>query len=113
MASDVLRWCPHCRRVTQNALTSPPVYDAPWIVDQAASGEEPPRVARLKRYCAGCGEIWESVEAPISLLDELPQLQEKLEDARRQLAMLRLLLARDRHEEESESRHTIPLRRAA
>jgi hypothetical protein len=111
MSLDALRWCPHCRSVTQNALTSPPVCDAPW--DLAPAGDAAPRVARLKRYCGACGEIWESVEAPAALLEDVVQLHEKLEDARRQLAMLRLLLARDRHEEEHEGRQTIPLRRAA
>jgi hypothetical protein len=83
-------------------------------MDHAAdAADDSPRVARLKRYCGACGEIWESVEAPAALWRDLLQLPDKLEDARRQLAMLRLLLARDRREEESEARQTIPLRRAA
>jgi hypothetical protein len=86
------------------------VYDASLGNDLA---EASPRVARLKRYCASCGEIWESVEAPLSVLEEHLQLHSKLEEARRQLAMLRLLLARDRHFEEDDAVKTIPLRRAA
>jgi hypothetical protein len=70
-------------------------------------------VARFKRYCDNCQTIWESVEAPAEMVNELLQTHEKLEDARRQLAMLRLLLARDRQPIDSQSRQTIPLRRVA
>jgi hypothetical protein len=110
MSADAVRWCPHCRSLTQNALTAPPVCDARWSDDPADGA---PRVARLKRYCERCGEIWESIEAPAALLDDLLQLPIKLEEARRQLAMLRLLLARDRHDAEDDVVKTIPLRRAA
>ncbi len=111
MSSDaIVRWCPHCRKLTQNALTAPPVYDARLTEDPA---DETPRVCRLKRYCSDCGEIWDSVEAPVSVLNDLLQLPAKLEEARRQLAMLRLLLARDRHALEDETPATLALRRAA
>jgi hypothetical protein len=109
MSDSSVRFCPHCRRLTHNAVTSPPVYDA-RLGDGPA--DDAPRVTRLRRYCANCGEMWESVEAPLAVLDELLQLQTRLEDAKRQLAMLRLLLACDRREAE-ETPQTIPLRRAA
>jgi hypothetical protein len=110
MHSDAVRWCPHCRRLTQNAVTAPPRYDAP-LFDGAA--DDSPRVTRLKRYCEQCGEIWDSVEAPARLVDDLLEVETRLEDYRRQLAMVRLLLARDRHVAEEQPRATIPLRRAA
>ncbi len=109
-SAAIVRWCPHCRKLTQNALTAPPVYDAPLTDDPTA---EAPRVCRLKRYCDDCGEIWESVEAPVAVLNDLLQLPAKLEEARKQLAMLRLLLARDRHTLEDETPTTLSLRRAA
>ncbi|MBW3598862.1 MAG: hypothetical protein KY475_16505 [Planctomycetes bacterium] len=109
MSEPHVRWCPHCRRLTQNAIAAPPAYDARWSDDPAFESQ---RVARLKRYCGACGEIWEAVEAPASLMDDLLELPAQLEDARRQLAMLRLLLARDRQNAE-ESPATLPLRRAA
>jgi hypothetical protein len=110
MHSETVRWCPHCERLTHNVVTAPPMYDAP-LYDGAA--DDRPRVARLKRYCEQCGEVWASIEAPQMFLDDLLQVEGRLEDYRRQLAMVRLLLARNRHESESESRATIPLRRAA
>lgn len=110
MSADfTVRWCPHCRNLTQNALTAPPVYDARLGDDPA---DDTPRVAQLKRYCERCGEIWESVEAPRTLVDELLQVQTRLDEAKRQLAMLRLLLARDRHDADEKPK-TIPLRRVA
>ena len=104
-----VRWCPHCRGLTQNALAAPPVYDARWSEDPA---DEDRRVARLRRYCSSCNQVWEAVEAPAELMDDILELPARLEEARRQLAMLRLLLARDRHDAE-EAPATIPLRRAA
>jgi hypothetical protein len=111
MHSDVVRWCPSCRRLTRNVVTAPPVYDA-RLSD--AAPDDTPRVTRLKRYCENCGEVWESVEAPRVLFDDLLEVETRLEDYRRQLAMVRLLLARDRHQAApAPHRQTIPLRRAA
>jgi hypothetical protein len=96
--------------LSHNAVAAPVNCEAQ--ISESA-GDELPRVARLKRYCCACGEIWDSVEAPAALMDDLFELPDKLEDARRQIAMLRLLLARDRREIDDELRQTIPLRRAA
>jgi hypothetical protein len=110
MSSHTIRWCPHCQRLTHHVLAAPAVYDA--VLFEGAA-EDSPRVAKLKRYCEHCGEVWDAVEAPLSLLEELLHVEEKLHESKRQLAMLRLLLARERREAESDARPTIPLRRAA
>jgi hypothetical protein len=100
--------------LTHNVVTAPPVYDAP-LYDGAGDGA--PRVTRLTRYCEQCGEVWPSIEAPQAVVADLLEVESRLEDYRRQLAMVRLLLARNRHENrhdaDTESRTTIRLRRAA
>jgi hypothetical protein len=110
MSSDTIRWCPSCQRLTHNIVAAPAAYEV-VLFDEAEV--DAPRVTKLMRYCQGCGEVWASVEAPLTLLEDLLRAEEKLQESKRQLAMLRLLLARDRHAAETEARQTIPLRRAA
>jgi hypothetical protein len=55
---------------------------------------------RRRLYCLECGAIWDSLELPTEVVTELLAARDGLEDARRQIAMLRLLIAKDRLAEE-------------
>lgn len=49
-----------------------------------------------RNYCTACGQIWESVELPRPFVRSLLALEEELEEQRRQVAMLKFLLASER-----------------
>lgn len=93
--------------------------DVAMLAAPLASDE--PQPFRRKLYCTECRSIWESLELPQEYVQQLHQTREELEDARRQLAMLRFLRASEKHENpqvaEPEETEELPLqhiqRRAA
>ena len=101
--------CPQCQHENREGARFCSECGAAFPIRCAACGAVAPPGSK---YCDCCGEIWEAVEAPASLIDAALELPARLEEAQRQLAMLRLLLARDRAVDE-EAPASIPLRRAA
>ena len=96
--SDATRWCPHCRRPTQNAPL-PQLSDDVAMFDPLP-GAGGPQAFRRKLYCVECTSIWESLELPSEFVKSLLAMREALEQAQRQVAMLRLLAAKARQDEE-------------
>jgi hypothetical protein len=89
-----LRWCPGCNA---RAVTAP----LPQLAEDAElsrplrAGEATEGFFR-RNYCTACGHIWESVELPQPFVQSLLALEEELEEQRRQVAMLKFLLASER-----------------
>src|SRR5690606_11599810 len=89
-----LRWCPGC---CARAVIAP----LPQLADDAElsrplrAGEATEGFFR-RNYCTSCGHIWDSVELPQSFVQSLLALEEELEEQRRQVAMLKFLLASER-----------------
>ncbi len=89
-----LRWCPGCNA---RAVTAP----LPQLADEAELSQQfragdPTEGFVRRNYCTACGQIWESVELPRAFLQSLLALEEELEEQRRQVAMLKFLLASER-----------------
>jgi hypothetical protein len=99
--SDATRWCPHCRRPTQNA-------PLPQLAEDVAlfgplPGSDDPQAFRRKLYCTECTAIWESLELPSEFVKSLLAARQSLEESQRQIAMLKLLQARQRQAEQQQS----------
>jgi hypothetical protein len=67
-------------------------------------------------YCLACSHIWSSIELPEGYVHELLAKDRELEQLRRELAMARLLLAKDQQvaaSPASEKKQSLRVRRAA
>ena len=95
---DATRWCPHCRRATTNAPL-PQMADDVALFD-ALPGSDEPQGFRRRLYCLECTAIWESLELPREFVKDLLAARVALEEARRQIAMLRFLSAKERQAEQ-------------
>lgn len=96
--TDATRWCPHCQRPTINA-------PLPQLADDVAMfgplpGTDDPQAFRRRLYCTECTSIWDSLELPSEFVKSLLAARHALEEAQRQMAMLRLLAARQRQAEQ-------------
>lgn len=88
------RWCPHCRKPTENAPLPQLAGDAARLAPLSPLDDA--QAFHRKLYCLECRAIWEAVELPAEELAALLEARDQLEEARRQMAMLRLLLAKER-----------------
>ena len=96
--TDATRWCPHCRRPTHNA-------PLPQLANDVAMfgplpGTADPQAFRRKLYCTECTAIWESLELPSEFIKSLLAARQSLEESQRQIAMLKLLQAKQRQAEQ-------------
>jgi hypothetical protein len=104
---SALRWCPHCRAATMNAPLPQLAADEAHVVPLSPLDDA--HAFRRKLYCLQCRAIWESLELPAEAVAELLAAREALEDARRQIAMLRLLSAQHRQAQEQPQRPALRL----
>lgn len=89
-----LRWCPGC---SARAVTAPmPQLTEDAQLSQTVRAGDPTEGFARKNYCTACGQIWASVELPQTFVAGLLKLEEELEEQRRQVAMLKFLLANER-----------------
>ncbi len=83
------RWCPRCRELTLNA-------PLPLLAEETQRLREVAQQVQglaHRYYCQECRAIWQAVEVPAELLQQLLAAQEENHQLRHQLAMLRLLAA--------------------
>jgi hypothetical protein len=92
--SNATRWCPCCHRTTCNAPLPQLAEDIERI--EPISAGEAPQGFRRQYYCVECQQIWPAVELPWELVSGLLSDRQALEDARRQIALLRYFLAQAR-----------------
>jgi hypothetical protein len=107
--SESLRWCPECCRKTRNAPLPRLQEEADLIGPVALPGD--PQGLRQRWYCVSCTSIWETIELPAAFVEQLLQHRDEVEHLKRQLALLRLLVAKSRRETTPRSEQ--PLRKAA
>ncbi len=87
-----LRWCPECQRATENAPLPQMATDGRQLCLLRAGA---PQAYRRRLYCLSCSHIWTSVEVPEHFVHDLLSKDLELEQLRRELAMAKLLLAKD------------------
>lgn len=106
---ESLRWCPECCRKTRNAPVPRLQEEAERIGPVALDSD--PQGLRQRWYCVSCTSIWETIELPAAFVARLLEHREEVEHLKRQLALLRLLVAKSRRETAQHSEQ--PLRKAA
>jgi hypothetical protein len=105
--AQATRWCPLCRRATVNAPLPQLAEDSAHLATISPLDET--RAFRRKLYCVECRSIWESLELPAATIEDLLAARDELEAAQRQIAMLRLLIAKERQAQEQTDRPALRL----
>jgi hypothetical protein len=105
------RWCPDCARPTPHAPLPQMAGDEELIGRLSSSAD--PRGFFRRQYCLACRAIWRSVELPVEFVEGLLGKGIKLEELRREITLLRFLLANQRREQTRPIEATEPQRKAA
>ncbi len=106
-----LRWCPQCQRATDNAPLPQMGSDGHRL---RCLRRGSPHAFGRRLYCLECSHIWTSLELPEDYVNELLQSEKLVEEMRRELAMAKLLLAKDQRDKTAEvTEPAIKLHRAA
>ncbi len=91
------RWCPRCARVTLNAPLPMLVSDAQRLrqLTQQVHG------VYHRYFCQECREVWEAVEVPWEVLEQLLEDRAEKDQLLHQLALLRLKACQQNTTEDS------------
>jgi hypothetical protein len=99
--------CPSCNTLTRHALVPVPHVDLPPAPALGAA-------VKHRLVCTQCEKLWEGTMIPLEQLAQLQLAAESLVAAKRQIAMMRLILSKDQLARlEQDRRETIKLHRAA
>ena len=114
-SSNIVGQCPHCGSRSPQAFL--PVADsnaASYDPEQPLKFETAMRHTQQRLVCSACEQTWEAAIVPMSQMDRLLDAVTSLDDARRQIAMMRLIMSKDQVDRADRSREdVIKLRRAA
>lgn len=104
--------CPHCGQQARHAFLPSPEPAAEVITLQLPS---PHDVGTRQRFvCTSCETAWEAAIVPMAQVKQLRAAAECLTEAKRQIAMLRLIMSKDQIERaDRRPSETIKLHRAA
>ncbi len=104
--------CPHCGVKAAHAfLPGPSPPSRPRL---ASTGESFGPTADHRLVCTSCEQSWEAAVVPKAQLDRLLAAVTGLDEAKRQIAMLRLIMSKDQVERAEKPRdETIRIHRAA
>lgn len=104
--------CPHCGHTTRHAFLSvpSPVGDVVSLPMNATHDIG----SRQSFVCTDCESTWEAAIVPMSQVKQLRAAAESLAEAKRQIAMLRLVMSKDQLQRADRGpAETIKLHRAA
>jgi hypothetical protein len=87
-------WCPHCAKPTRHAPL-PQLASDEELIEQLSSSADPRGLFR-RHYCLACRGIWRSVQLPQEFVEQLLSFRPKIDDLKREIALLRFLLAHHR-----------------
>ena len=110
--------CPHCAQVTSHTIApSPAPAEGDSGLQVAPETTAEPCLlgfARVQLVCSGCENLWSAAVISADQLQQLKQAAQSLDEAKRQIAMLRLIMSKDQLERaEKSQRDVIKLREAA
>jgi hypothetical protein len=117
MSDQALRTaCPACGKLSRHAVV--PVPDAASQVESLTQGVREiaatAQAVTQRLVCTQCEKMWEAAVVPVEQLAQLQLAAESLVAAKRQIGMLRLILAKDQLQRlERGEQETIKLQRAA
>jgi hypothetical protein len=92
--TETTRWCPYCARPRPHAPLPQIAGDAEMIRQLSTAAD--PRGFFGRYYCLECRSIWRSVELPVEFVESLLAQRPKLEELKREIALLRFWLANQR-----------------
>lgn len=92
--AEPIRWCPHCQQAAPHAPL-PKLAGDDEMIQQLATVADPQGYFQ-RHYCLRCRAIWRSVELPVEFVESLLAYRPKLEDLKRDVTLLRFLLANER-----------------
>lgn len=102
--------CPQCGQASEHAFM-------PAVAGQTSPAEESarPDIGIRRRFvCGSCEQSWEAAIVPAEQMKQLRTAVESLAEAKRQIAMLRLIMSKDQLERAEKSRgEVIKIHRAA
>lgn len=112
MENAIRGHCPHCGKTSRHAFLPTPEAGAEVIALQLPT---PHDVGTRQQFiCMACETSWEAAIVPMAQVKQLRAAAESLTEARRQIAMLRLIMSKDQLERVDRSpSETIKLHRAA
>ena len=107
-SSSIQGQCPHCGSRSPQALLptatlSSECYQAGDVLklDNAKSHTE------QRLVCSACEKTWEAAIVPLSQMQRLLEAVSSLDDARRQIAMMRLIMSKDQIDRAERSQQDI------
>jgi hypothetical protein len=118
MSDQALRTaCPACGKLSRHAVVPVPDIAAPQLESAAMQRREIAAMAQAltqRLVCTQCEKMWEAAVVPVEQLAQLQLVAESLVAAKRQIGILRLILAKDQLQRlERGEQETVKLQRAA
>jgi hypothetical protein len=112
MENAIRGQCPHCGKHARHAFLPSPENSTEVVSLKLPT---PSDVGTRQRFvCTACETAWEAAIVPMAQVKQLRAAAESLTEAKRQIAMLRLVMAKDQLERVDRGRsETIKLHRAA
>ena len=115
MSTSIQGQCPHCgSRSPQALLPSADSVSAKYEAGQVLQMEVAVPHIEQRLVCSNCEQTWEAAIVPKSQMERLLAAVTSLDDARRQIAMMRLIMSKDQVDRADRSREdVIKFRKAA
>ena len=112
MENAIRGQCPHCGTTSRHAFLPSPEPNGEVIALQLPTTHD---IGTRQRFvCTACETAWEAAIVPLAQVKQLRAAAECLTEAKRQIAMLRLIMSKDQIERvDRRQSDTIKLHRAA
>jgi hypothetical protein len=112
MENAIRGYCPNCGQQSRHAFLPSPATAVPAAT---LSLPTPHDVGTRQQFvCTTCETAWEAAIVPLAHVKQLRAAAESLTEAKRQIAMLRLIMSKDQLERADRGQtQTIKLHRAA
>src|SRR5690242_1749292 len=95
MENAIRGQCPHCGKQARHAFLPSPESTAEVISLQLPTSDAG---TRQRFVCTSCETAWEAAIVPMAQVKQFRAAAESLSEAKRQIAMLRLIMSKDQLE---------------
>ena len=116
-SNEISTHCPHCAQLNSHTIAPLPslaIVHGGLPAAVASPIDAGRKSARLQLVCSVCEKSWSAVVIGDDQLQQLQRAAQSLDDAKRQIAMLRLIMSKDQLERaEKSGQDVIKLRDAA
>ena len=110
-SNSIQSHCPHCGENAAHALL--PTISTSEVGELGVTGTTG-LTAQGRFVCTGCEQVWEAAIMPRAQLERLRAAVKGLDEAKRQIAMLRLIMSKDQIQRAEQPRESsLRIHRAA